>query len=119
MKKIMSFVLLVAVIIIPTIVLAESISREQSTVIMSECKSFREQAIRPLREAEIEHCVTEQGKELAWCTRFHRDHGETYTNTKGYLQIGLFWDSPVCEKALDLEKYLRVYPSKKTYQYDG
>jgi len=92
---------------------ATSTSRDQALQMMEECKVFRIQQINPLKAELINKCVNEKGKELASCQRFYNDFGETYIAANGYQQIGLFWDAPICKQALELEKYFRLYPSKK------
>jgi len=38
------------------------------------CEQAREAYIAPLRQAEIERCVREEGRDLAWCERDHADY---------------------------------------------
>lgn len=116
MKNIICIYPFFSLLLLPQFVLAESISREEVDALMMECKLFREQQIEPLRQIEIEQCVNDKGKELDYCTRFYKDYGETYTNRNGYVEMGMFWDSPICEQALELERYFKLYPSKQSYQ---
>ena len=95
---------------------AQSISRVQGETLMEECLLFRVQEIAPLRDAKIKTCVNEQGNDPAYCTRFYKDYGEAYMADNGVMQLGFFWDTPLCEKALNIEKYFMLYPSKKIYQ---
>lgn len=96
---------------------AESISRSQADTLMAECQEFRKQQIEPLKAIEIDKCINEQGKEADYCTRFYKDYGETYIEANGHMQIGLFWGSPICDKALIVEKYFKMYPGSDKYEY--
>lgn len=83
---------------------------------MAECREFRKQQIEPVKAIEIDKCINEQGKEADYCTRFYKDYGETYIEANGYMQMGLFWDAPICDKALTVEKYFKMYPGKNKYK---
>ncbi|WP_019615717.1 hypothetical protein [Psychromonas ossibalaenae] len=95
---------------------ADSISRVQADDLMAECQEFRKQEIEPLKAIEINKCINEQGKEADHCTRFYKDYGETYIEANGYMQIGMFWGSPICDKALAVEKYFKMYPGSNKYE---
>lgn len=96
---------------------AETISREEGKALISECKHFRQTLLAPLREIEVEKCVSDRGGELDHCRHFYSDYGESHTVSNGALQVGMFWDSSLCEKALSVEKYFQLNPSKKSYKY--
>ncbi len=94
---------------------ADSISRSQAETLMAECKLFRKQNIEPLKVVEIDKCI-EQGKTSEKCDRFYEDFGETNLAGNGSLQLGLFWDSPICHKALTIEKYFKLYPGEALFE---
>ncbi|WP_028864820.1 hypothetical protein [Psychromonas aquimarina] len=95
---------------------AESISRAQAETLMAECKVFRTQKIEPLKAIEIDKCINEQGKEAETCSRLYDGYGETHIYANGNMQMGLFWDSPICDKALTVEKYFKMHPGKDKYE---
>lgn len=92
------------------------ISRDQAKTLMQACKTLRQDKIASLRDLEIEKCIHDQGKEADHCARFYNDFGEAYRAPNGGMQLGLFWDTPLCEQALEVEKYFMIYPSKESYQ---
>jgi hypothetical protein len=97
---------------------AETISRLQAETLMAQCHVFRKQQIQPYKELEIDKCINKQGKEADYCARFYSGYGETQSDSNGQLQIGLFWGSPICDKALIVEKYFKMYPGKDKYEYE-
>lgn len=117
MQKLTLPFVLISTLFATQYVLAETISRSQADTLMAECQEFRKQEIEPLKAIEIDKCINEQGKEADYCTRFYNGYGETHTDPNGHLQIGLFWDSPICDKALSIEKYFKMYPGKDKFEY--
>jgi hypothetical protein len=63
------------------------------------CEAEREAKIAPLREAEIEKCITEQGKDSEYCNRFFADYGAGGRTIYGTLRPRMFHDLPVCLEA--------------------
>ncbi|AQS39627.1 hypothetical protein Sps_04542 [Shewanella psychrophila] len=117
MKKLILLLIFTSIFLGSQYAQAETISRTQADSLMTECKIFRQQRIEPLRVIEIDKCINEDGKEAAYCTRYFSDYGETYTHKNGTLQIGIFWGSPICDKALKSEKYFKLYPSSDKYNF--
>lgn len=95
---------------------AETITRSQADELMSECQAYRQQQIAPLKAIEIDNCINEQNKEAAYCKRYYRDYGESFTQGNGTFKLGLYWDYPTCAKALKAEKYFKLYPGSDIFE---
>ena len=63
------------------------------------CEAEREKRIAPMREEAIEECVTVQGKDRDYCTRFYRDFGERAGDRPAF-----FYDLPECVAAFEFKK---------------
>jgi hypothetical protein len=111
------FQVLVAVITIAlsAFAAAEEISREDVPALMEECQKQREENIAPLREQAIEDCVTNRRRDQEYCERFNRTFGNARPRAGGGMIPGMFWELPVCEKAVAAERYFRMNPSSRTY----
>ncbi len=81
----------------------ESPDADLSTLDLAEldrrCEAEREAKIAPLREAEIENCINEQGKDPEYCNRFFADYGAGGRTIFGTLRPRMFHDLPVCLEA--------------------
>ena len=62
------------------------------------CEEARQKKIAPLREAEIEKCLTERNSR-DYCERFWRDYGEATRTVNGRFVPRLFNDLPECVEA--------------------
>ena len=95
---------------------AEEISREEALGLMQECQQQREENIAPLREDAIQDCVAKGRGDREYCERYNRSFGGATARASGGTIPGMFWDLPVCERAVAADKYFKMNPSKKTYQ---
>ena len=93
---------------------AREVTSEEAVELMEECQRQREVHIAPLREQEIERCIS-GGRDRGHCERFNRDFGESYRLANGYWQQGLFWDLPVCEDAYAAERYFKMNPRARSF----
>ena len=96
-------------------VVAREISREEALALEEECARQREERIAPMREQEIEKCVTQHRRDRRYCESFHRDFGEGFRNANGTWNPGLFWELPVCEDAFSAERYFKMHPRASTF----
>ncbi len=94
---------------------AETIDREQAAGLMAECRNLRQEKIAPLKAQAIDDCVTKEQKDAEYCERYYRDYGE---KTTGGARQGMFWDLPQCRKAIEADKYFKMYPSAKEFEFD-
>lgn len=106
-------VLLLA-IICADYVSAETIDRAQAEGLMAGCRKLRQEKIAPLKAQAIDDCVTKEEKDAEYCERYYRNYGET---TTGGARQGMFWDLPQCRKAIEADKYFKMYPS--AMEFDG
>jgi hypothetical protein len=93
---------------------ATNITRQGAEALMSECETERQKNITPLKEEAIDDCINKQGKDKAHCDRFYRNFGE---RTVGGTRRGLFWELPVCQRAVEAQKYFRMNPGANTYSF--
>lgn len=107
---------LIATLLIPAPTMAAEIDRAEAAALLEQCQAEREAGIAPLREQAIETCVSSEGRSREYCERYNRTFGE---RTAGGTQRGLFWELPVCEEALDAERYFRMNPGRATYSPPG
>ena len=94
---------------------AEEISRDDASELMEECQRQREESIAPLREQAIEDCVTKKRKDREYCESVNKTFGNARARKNGTMIPGMFWDLPVCEKALAAERYFKMNPSRHVY----
>lgn len=64
-----------------------------------QCEATREARLKPLREAEIARCITEQKNDRAYCERYWRDYGNAVRLPNGTMRPRLFDDLPECAAA--------------------
>ena len=93
---------------------AADISRQEAEALMAECQSQRQQHIAPHKEKAIDDCINKQRRDKEYCERFYRSYGE---RTAGGTQPGMYWGLPVCEKAVEAERYFSMNPRKNTYSF--
>ncbi len=91
---------------------AEEVTRQGAQEMMLECHSERAKNIAPLKDKAIEDCIDAGRGDRAYCERYNRNYGERTTVGS---KRGLFWDLPVCEKAIEAERYFKMNPGKKVY----
>jgi hypothetical protein len=94
---------------------ANEITRDDALELMETCQTQREENIAPLREQAIEDCVTKQRRDREHCESFNRTFGNARRSGNGAMIPGIFWDLPVCEKAVAAERYFRMNPSSRVY----
>ena len=94
---------------------AKEITRGDALELMETCQTQRQENIAPLREQAIEDCVTRQGRDREHCESFNRTFGNARRRGNGTMIPGMFWDLPVCEKAVAAERYFRMNPSSRVY----
>jgi hypothetical protein len=94
---------------------AKDVTREGAPELMLECQQQREGNIAPLRDQAIEDCVTGQGKDREYCERFNRTFGNATPRASGGMIPGMFWELPVCEKAVAAEQCFKMNTSKQVY----
>jgi hypothetical protein len=93
--------------------LAEDVTRQEAQEMMLECQSERELNIAPLKDKAIKDCIDGGRGDRDYCERYNRNYGE---RTTGGSNRGLFWELPVCEKAIEAEKYFKMNPGKAVYR---
>jgi hypothetical protein len=93
---------------------SEEITREGLDDLMAECQRQRHENIAPIKAEAIEDCINIKSKDPEYCERYYRNYGEVTHVGHGR---GMFWNLPVCEKAVEAEKYFKMYPSKHVYTF--
>ena len=93
---------------------AAEITRQEAEALMSECQSQRQQHIAPHKEKAIDDCINKQRRDSEYCDRFYRNYGE---RTAGGTRPGMYWGLPVCEKAVEAERYFSMNHRKNTYSF--
>jgi hypothetical protein len=63
----------------------------------AQCEAAREARLKPLRDAEIAKCKTQQ--DPAYCERFFRDFGNPIRQPNGTFKPRMFDDLPECVAA--------------------
>ena len=117
-KDIYPILLASTVLTFSGITIAEEITQESAEELMQECLKQREKNIAPLREESIEECVAKRGRDREYCENFNRPFGESRAIPGRGMQIGMFWELPVCDKALKAERYFKMNPGSKVYNLD-
>jgi hypothetical protein len=95
----------------------EEITRDGAVELMEECQKQRQEQIAPLREDAIEDCVTRRGRDREYCESYNRTFGNERYRPDGTFIAGMFWYLPVCEKAVAAERYFRMNPSSRSYNW--
>lgn len=93
---------------------AGEVTREGAEALMTECQEERQRNIEPLRQQAIEDCISNGRGDREFCERFNRNFGE---RTHGGTQPGLFWGLPVCERAVEAERFFRMNPGRQVYNF--
>jgi hypothetical protein len=93
---------------------SEEITREELGDLMTECQKQRQENIAPLKAKAIDECINVKGKDPDYCERYHQNYGEVTHVGHGR---GMFWNLPLCEKAVEAEKYFKMHPSKQVYSF--
>lgn len=70
------------------------------------CEAEREAKIKPLRDAEIAKCKTDQHNDAAYCERYWKDYGSARAGINGVMIPRMFGDLPVCVAAFKARKAL-------------
>lgn len=109
------FLIVVVTIIVSGAVFAEEITLDGALELMEECQKQREENIAPLREQAIEACVTNRRRDREFCESFNRTFGNARPRAGGGMIPGMFWELPVCEEAVAVERYFRMNPSSRSY----
>jgi hypothetical protein len=94
---------------------ADEITQEGAVNLMEECQAQREQKIAPLREQAIEDCVSKKRRDRQYCESYNRTFGNAMARGNGTMIPGMFWNLPVCEKALAAQRYFRINPGRRVY----
>ncbi|MDJ0878287.1 MAG: hypothetical protein QNI86_06720 [Halieaceae bacterium] len=106
---------LVLILYLPfTLVEAEEVTRERAAELMEWCQRERAGKIAPLKEDAIEQCVKAQGWDRESCERRNENFGERRRGPDGMLP-GMFWNSELCTKALNAERYFMQNPRAEVY----
>ena len=93
---------------------ADEVTRERAEELMTWCQKERAQKIAPLKDEAVERCVERQGLDRSSCERRNENYGERRPGPNGMLP-GMFWDSELCTKAVDAERYFRKNPRAQSY----
>lgn len=93
----------------------EEITRDALPSLLAQCQQQREAKIAPLRAQAIETCINEKRKDPSYCENYYRTYGNAKRRNNGTMMPGMFWDLPVCERALAAEKYFKKYPSRGVF----
>ncbi|MET0659225.1 MAG: hypothetical protein ABW110_13825 [Steroidobacteraceae bacterium] len=72
----------------------------------AQCEAAREAKLKPLRDAEIDKCKNEQGKDPGYCERYWSDYGNAVKLPNGNYRPRLFDDLPECVRAFEARKKL-------------
>ncbi len=97
---------------------AREISREEAVELMEDCQEQRENKIAPLREQAIQDCLADDRGNRDYCERYNSTFGNAVALPGGGAYPGLFWDLPVCLQAIQVEKYFKLNPGKRTYSLE-
>ena len=79
----------------------------------AECERQREAKIAPLRQAEIDRCLTQRNKR-DYCERFWADYGEGHRAANGNWIPRMFNDLPVCQEAIEARNQSRRHQRRQT-----
>ena len=79
----------------------------------AECERQREEKIAPLRQAEIEKCLTQRNKR-DYCERYWADYGEGHRAINGNWIPRMFNDLPVCQEAIRERNRSRRHQRRQT-----
>jgi len=63
------------------------------------CEQAREARIAPLRQAEIDRCISESRKDPDHCERYYSDYGSAFRGFHGKMVPRMFADLPECVAA--------------------
>lgn len=91
------------------------ITRDGSLQLMEECQKQREEHIAPLRDQAIEDCITKKQGDREYCERYNRTFGDPTRIGRVGMTTGMFWELPICQKAVAAEQYFKLNPGSRTY----
>lgn len=74
----------------------------------AKCEAAREAKINPLREAEIQKCIAEKGRDPEYCRRYWRDYGAATRFPNGKFRPRMFDDLPECVAAFEARRKLNL-----------
>ncbi len=95
---------------------AETITRDQLSTLLADCNRARQEKLTVAQDAQIKACV-ERGWQLDYCEHRYEHYGERIERPNTTNVVGLFWDLPICEKAIAAERYFAIHPAKQTFEY--
>ena len=78
----------------------------------AECERQREEKIAPLRQIEIDKCLTARNKR-DYCERFWADYGEGHYADNGNWIPRMFNDLPVCQEAVQARHNTRRHQRRQ------
>jgi hypothetical protein len=91
----------------PAVVMAAD-AESEVIALEQQCEVAREAKLKPMRDAEIARCKTEQGKDAAYCERYWSDYGAASRRPNGTVKPRLFDDLPECVRAFEARKKLNM-----------
>ncbi len=95
---------------------AERVARGQLSGLLADCDKARQSRLEPIRREKIAACQ-ERGKQKSYCEHRYQDYGERGFRIASDNVIGLFWDLPICEKAIAAERYFARNPRAQEFDY--
>jgi hypothetical protein len=102
----------VAILVFSGLGYAEEITREGAEQLLQDCQHQRQQHIAPLKEQEIEVCISKGRGDRGYCERYNESFGE---GMAGGINRGMFWDLPECETWWAADRYFKMNPRSQTY----
>ncbi len=94
---------------------AQTITRAQAAQIMAQCQAERQKMLEPVRAEEVERCLARRMHSREECERRATTFGE---RSNVGAATGLFWDTPTCQQAIELDQYFKMYPGRQTWPED-
>lgn len=85
---------------------AYSLDEAEVKALEARCEAAREARLKPLREAEIAKCKSDERNDPAYCERFWSDYGNAVRLPNGRMQPRLFDDLPECTAAYNARRQL-------------
>ena len=85
---------------------AHSLDEAEVKALEARCEGAREARLKPLREAEIAKCKSDERNDPAYCERFWSDYGNAVRLPNGRMQPRLFDDLPECAAAYNARRRL-------------
>ena len=97
-------ILCILVLLVP--VLAWAVDEASVRELERQCEVAREAKIKPLREAEVQRCISEQKRDADYCNRYWSDYGNAQKLPNGRFVPRKFDDLPECVAAQDARRTL-------------